>query len=209
MNIKSGSKDTSGSASFENQGTVVQKDLYYAIHKFNYSYVRNTGKYTLTDRYDISYGDYNGIAGVAIDTMWQPDTLFALKGEKRTLLILLAVIAIPLFFFILCPVFLYFYGHFSYSEKKAYEINWGISLPDQMKLMNDKNTTSFRGDGLRHTMYQVNKMEDLKRFEVEKREEIENFCAGIINNLEVEAKYNAFCLFSLYRNEEVCRLSAL
>lgn len=73
--VKSGGKDATGSGSFENQGTKEQKDLYYAIHAFNYSYVRNTGKFTLTDRYDFAYGDYNGIAGAAIDTMWMAQNL--------------------------------------------------------------------------------------------------------------------------------------
>jgi len=112
-----------------------------------------------------------------------------LKREKRTILILLAEIAILLFFFILCSLSLYLYGHFSYSEKRAYEISWGISLPDQIKLVNNKNTKSFHGDGFRHTLYQIDQMEDLEGFEAEKREEIEEFCIEIVNDLAVEAKY--------------------
>ncbi|MFT4104912.1 MAG: hypothetical protein QM657_04045 [Lacrimispora sp.] len=113
-----------------------------------------------------------------------------MKREKRTIWILLAEVAILLFFFILCPLYLYLYGHFSYSEKKAYEMNWEISLPDQIKLVNDKNTTSFHGDGFRHTIYQVEKMEDLRGFEVEKRKEIEDFCIEVFDILGVEAKYD-------------------
>ncbi len=68
--IKQSKQDVTGSAAFENSGTQVQKDLYYAIHAFNYTFTRNTGQFKLTDRYDFEYGDYNGIAGAAIDTMW-------------------------------------------------------------------------------------------------------------------------------------------
>lgn len=75
MKIKQGGKDASGSSSFENSGTQVQKDLYYAIHAFNYTFVRNTGKFNLTDRYDFAYGDYEGIAGAAINTMWQAQVI--------------------------------------------------------------------------------------------------------------------------------------
>lgn len=68
--IKQSSKDVSGSASFENSGTQVQKDLYYAIHAFNYKFTKSSRRVSLTDRYDFAYGDYEGIAGAAIDTMW-------------------------------------------------------------------------------------------------------------------------------------------
>lgn len=101
----------------------------------------------------------------------------------------MAEIFLLLFFFILCPLSLYLYGHFSYSEKKSYEINWGISLPNQTKLVNNNSTPSFHGDGFKHTVYQIDKMEDLKGFKVEKIEEIEEFCIEVVNDLSVEAKY--------------------
>ena len=69
--IKQKQQDDTNSAVFEKTGSTVEQDLYYAIHKFNYSFVRSTGKFTLTDTYDFDYGDYEGIANAAIDTMWQ------------------------------------------------------------------------------------------------------------------------------------------
>ena len=48
-------------------------DLYYAIHKFNYKkYFSSSGNYLeISDRYDYASGDYTGVAGVAIQTMYQ------------------------------------------------------------------------------------------------------------------------------------------
>lgn len=113
-----------------------------------------------------------------------------MKREGKTVRILLTIISIPLFFFVFCPLVLYYYGHFTNSLKKAYETEWGILLPDQIKLVNDKRTTSFHGDGFRHTVYQINNSEDLKGFEVEKNQEIESFCNEIANKLAVESKYH-------------------
>lgn len=69
--ILSNKKDISGSAAFENTGGTVERDLYYAIHNFNYSLTAKTKTITLTDRYDYaSQGEYTGVAGVAIETMY-------------------------------------------------------------------------------------------------------------------------------------------
>lgn len=73
--IRTSKQDVSGSAAFENTGTTIEKDLYYAIHAFNYSFVNNTRILTLTDVYDFAPGDYEGIAGAAIDTMWMAQLL--------------------------------------------------------------------------------------------------------------------------------------
>ncbi len=63
---------TKGSASFENTGNTVQKDLYYAIHAFNWTKSSASSKtVTIRDRYDFAPGDYSGIAGIAVDTMYR------------------------------------------------------------------------------------------------------------------------------------------
>lgn len=69
-NIANGT-GTKGSASFENSGSTEEKDLYYAIHSFNWTKSSKTSKTVkISDRYDYKAGDHNGgIAGVAIDTM--------------------------------------------------------------------------------------------------------------------------------------------
>ncbi|WP_219846740.1 MULTISPECIES: hypothetical protein [unclassified Bifidobacterium] len=59
-----------GSDIFPNSGSVEQRDLYYAIHKFTWS--KLAGRVTIRDRYDFSYNDrYSGIAGVAINVMYE------------------------------------------------------------------------------------------------------------------------------------------
>lgn len=69
-NIALGSK-TSGSASFPNSGSVVHKDLYYAIHAFNYTKTSASSRTVkIRDRYDFAPGDYEGIADIAVNTMY-------------------------------------------------------------------------------------------------------------------------------------------
>lgn len=60
--------NTSGSAEFPNEGTTIQKDLYYSIHNFNYS--MTSAGLRITDRYDFD-GDliYVEFADLAVDTM--------------------------------------------------------------------------------------------------------------------------------------------
>ena len=63
--------DSSGSAAFENSENAMEKDLYYAIHNFNYTFKKIGHTFTLTDRYDYALSDeYTGVAGVAVDQMF-------------------------------------------------------------------------------------------------------------------------------------------
>lgn len=64
--IRSGTK-AKGSSAFPNSGGTQQKDLYYAIHRFDW--VKSGAKVTLRDRYDFAPGRYDGIAGAAVNTM--------------------------------------------------------------------------------------------------------------------------------------------
>lgn len=58
-----------GSAEFPNSGNTIQRDLYYAIKKFDWS---RTGSYiTITDRYDFGKRDLDSVEGVAIEIMYQ------------------------------------------------------------------------------------------------------------------------------------------
>jgi hypothetical protein len=69
-NIKSGSA-TSGSSAYPNSGTVVQKDLYYAIHAFSWTKSSNN-VVTINDRYDFELdllNAYNGLANTAVNVM--------------------------------------------------------------------------------------------------------------------------------------------
>lgn len=55
-----------GSSSFPNSGDEVDRDLYYAVHLYRYSYYGSI--FTLTDVYDFAPNHrYNGLAGTAID----------------------------------------------------------------------------------------------------------------------------------------------
>ncbi|MGS5022292.1 hypothetical protein [Paenibacillus sp. JJ1683] len=64
----------SGSATFSKGSTTKDDDLYYALHKYNYSW--KNGSITITDRYDYDVNpEYNGIAGTAVNTMYLAQTL--------------------------------------------------------------------------------------------------------------------------------------
>ena len=70
-NIAKGNKIV-GSANFENSGNTAQKDLYYAIHTFSWIKPSASSRTVIIlDRYDFAPGDYNGVAGIAIDTMYK------------------------------------------------------------------------------------------------------------------------------------------
>lgn len=65
----SGTTSGSGSSNFNKTGTYIDKDLYYAIHGYSYTY--KTGKLTITDKYDFALNkDYEGLAGTAVNTMY-------------------------------------------------------------------------------------------------------------------------------------------
>lgn len=57
-----------GSEAFPNSGNKNDKDLYYAIHAFDYT--KFNGRLIIRDTYDYAVSDYTGIAGAAVNTMW-------------------------------------------------------------------------------------------------------------------------------------------
>lgn len=69
----SGRNSGSGSSSFPNSGGQVDRDLYYAVHLYNYSYYGSV--FTLTDIYDFAPGHrYDGLAGTAINLCYMAQT---------------------------------------------------------------------------------------------------------------------------------------
>ena len=69
------SNATSGSNAYPNSGSTVEKDLYYAIHRFSWEKNYNN-QITIKDRYDYDVTqNYAGIQGVATDTMYLAQTL--------------------------------------------------------------------------------------------------------------------------------------
>ncbi len=68
--IKTGSS-LSGSSAFPNSGTTQDKDLYYAIHAFNYLKSPTGRVVNISDRYDYAKSNnYPSIAGVAVNWMY-------------------------------------------------------------------------------------------------------------------------------------------
>lgn len=63
----------SGSATFEKGSNFMEKDLYYAIHNFDFSKSFPTAKVVyIKDRYDFKHGDYNfDPLGIAVNTMYR------------------------------------------------------------------------------------------------------------------------------------------
>lgn len=72
QNLKK-NNSSSGSAEFKNTGTLIERDLYYAIHLFDWMKERrgNGMVMILEDLYDFGPGDYGGIAGIAINAMYE------------------------------------------------------------------------------------------------------------------------------------------
>lgn len=68
MNIVNGTSSY-GTSEFPDEGNTVQKDLYNAIHYFNYSRSESGRVVVIQDRYDFAKSGYDNIAGVAVETM--------------------------------------------------------------------------------------------------------------------------------------------
>lgn len=57
-----------GASKFPNAGNTMDRDFYYAIHKYDYTY--GNGYITIKDVYDFAYNsNYEGIVGTAVNTM--------------------------------------------------------------------------------------------------------------------------------------------
>ena len=70
IQARQGLHGVSGSSSFENIGSTLQRDLYYAIHAYDYTYSSNTHRLTIYDVYDYEPELYDGIAHTAINIMY-------------------------------------------------------------------------------------------------------------------------------------------
>ncbi len=113
-----------------------------------------------------------------------------MKGEKRTICILVFQIFFLLFCFVILPCTLYLIGCSRFSEKKMYEVTWDISLPDHMELLYDEHTPrGFHGDGIRHTIYKVESEKLSLEFIVGNNPEVKSFCIMICDDLETEDEY--------------------
>lgn len=57
----------SGSGVFPNSGGQIDKDLYYAIHRFNWT---KNPSFLISDVYNFEIGQYSGLAGTAVNAMY-------------------------------------------------------------------------------------------------------------------------------------------
>ena len=53
---------------------------------------------------------------------------------------MICVIMVPVFCFVIAPLLIYGIGHFWSSTEKVYEVNWNITLPDDMDLLDDRSS---------------------------------------------------------------------
>lgn len=72
---------TKGSDTFPyNSSNTKLADCYYAIHHFDYTKSSVSSKIVkITDRYDFAKGDYDGIAGIAINAMYNAQQFGTIK----------------------------------------------------------------------------------------------------------------------------------
>lgn len=77
--IKNNASGTSGSGTFPYTGSTYEKDLYYAIHNFNW--YRQTGQFIISDLYDFAQDKnyWGSIAGVAVNLMYEAQSYGYLK----------------------------------------------------------------------------------------------------------------------------------
>lgn len=110
---------------------------------------------------------------------------------KRKKHIILSLVII----FLLCSIVIISYAapyirNSLRSVEKVYETNWNIAFPPNMKLLYDKKTSSFHGDGMRHTIYSVSKTEEyFLSFSNISNDELEKSCLGISSDLEDKQSY--------------------
>lgn len=66
------------------------------------------------------------------------------------------LISIVLVIIIIIPILLYYFKYNPMRIQNFYEINWGIKLPSNLKLIyHNQDKHGFQGDGLRFTVYGI------------------------------------------------------
>lgn len=88
--------------------------------------------------------------------------LSVLKREKRTIIIFLIEIGIPLFIFVGIPLGIYILSTHEDTGKVIRESYWGIVLPTEKEMdeiLRERTETGFHGESLRHSIYVVERNE--------------------------------------------------
>lgn len=102
--------------------------------------------------------------------------------------------AFPLLFlllgFIILAGVLYLTGRSHFTKQKIYERNWGLSLPDSMKCLHDSHSPpAFHGEGIRHTVFQLEPEQMTIPLKAGRNPETESFCASVCQDLETDTDY--------------------
>ncbi len=105
--------------------------------------------------------------------------LSVLKYERRTIIIFLIEISIPLFFFVGIPLSIYILATHEKTDKVIHEAYWGIVLPDKKEMeevLIEHSEIGPHGEGLYHSIYVVKRNEIKLRLRIDTKADIENIC---------------------------------
>lgn len=115
-----------------------------------------------------------------------------IKEEKRTIIIFLIEISIPLIVFVIIPMSIYLYGRHLYAGTVLDATHWKITLPstDEMKkVLKEHAEYGPHGDGLRHSIYIVDRNKIKLKFRIDLSTDIEDICLQYCDELETQEKY--------------------
>ena len=100
-----------------------------------------------------------------------------LKREKRTIIILLIEITIPIICLIGIPLGTYMYLVRDYRDLVIDESYWAVDLPsrkEMKKVLKEHTEYESHGEGLRHSIYTVGRSKIELQFRVDSDEDIED-----------------------------------
>lgn len=115
-----------------------------------------------------------------------------IKREKRTIILLLIEIAIPIICLIGIPLGTSMYILRDYKDSVIDESYWALDLPsrkEMKKVLKEHTEYGPHGEGLRHSIYTVERSEIELQFRVDSDEDIEDMCLGYCEKLETEKEY--------------------
>lgn len=116
----------------------------------------------------------------------------SIKEEKRSFLIIITQICILLFFFVGIPAIFFIRQYYFILDTEAVidEQEWGITLPRDMEEIYYKRTDpGFRGEGVRHGIYEEELKEIGLAFRTDRLEVTEEECLSLCEKVETEAEY--------------------
>ena len=115
-----------------------------------------------------------------------------LKREKRTIIIFLIEISIPLFFFVGIPLGIYILATHEDTGKVIRESDWGIALPTEKEMdevLKERTETGFHGESLRHSIYIVERNEIKLKLRVDTKTGIEIACLEYCEDVGTDDEY--------------------